>query len=162
MKTFLLIMGTIGAALTALAGLDITGIITFLPDKWAPFLVIIPPASAAGVHFIMTIGDLMDDGEKNGSFGFKNFFNKTSLIIFFLALLSILLIPSCGVLQSVVTDTELITEPVTTERGKVLNVPTSDVLRAESSPEESIWGLYDAGAVKSRIEDLFPVSDSSK
>jgi hypothetical protein len=68
MKRFLHILALILSALTVAAAFDITGIVHFLPEGYAAVLVTVPPMLLAISHFVMALGDQLDDGQKNNSF----------------------------------------------------------------------------------------------
>ncbi|MGC4017506.1 MAG: hypothetical protein QM755_23775 [Luteolibacter sp.] len=55
MKRAIAILSTIAAGFATLAGLDMTGFTAVLPPDVAKWLVIVPSASAAIVHFINAI-----------------------------------------------------------------------------------------------------------
>lgn len=62
------ILALILSALTIAGGLDLTGILKILPEGWAAVLATVPPLLMALAHFILALGDQLDDGQKNDSF----------------------------------------------------------------------------------------------
>lgn len=58
----------IAAMLATVAGADLTGIAQIMPDDIAKWVLMVPTVSAAVLHTIKTVIDLLDDGEINGSF----------------------------------------------------------------------------------------------
>lgn len=56
------------AGLTAIGGLDLSGVANFLPPGWAAVLATVPPLMLAAGHTVLAIGDQLDDGKKNDSF----------------------------------------------------------------------------------------------
>lgn len=151
MKKFLLILAVVGAALSALGGLDLAGVITFLPKQWAGALAIVPPVAAAMLHFVMLIGDILDDGEQNGSFKIGNYrvkVDKVPLIAVFAV--ALLFLPSCTnpVGMALLTGQDIPTTPVRRvddPTAPVVDIATSDLRLAEAAPKKTAWGLYDAG-----------------
>lgn len=147
-----MILAVFGALLTSLAGMEVAGFVHLFPKDWAPVLAIIPPAAATLVHLVMLIGDILDDGVKNDSFGWKAKDSESGkgaglgMILILLSLTCLIGLPSCGIAQNLVSGTTPATVPVSREGGQAFEVVTADVLTAETQPE-SIWGLYDAGAV---------------
>lgn len=75
------------------------------------------------------------------------------------ALLAICLLPSCTGIMAGVTGQPIAVEPVQTKEGKTFNVASADLLRAQSSPPETAWGLYNAGLVAQRAREVI---DSGK
>ena len=67
-KKFVSFLSGILALLTVVGGLDLTGLITLLPDNVAKVFVIGLPALAGIKHLIIDLGDFADDGQINGSF----------------------------------------------------------------------------------------------
>lgn len=69
MKTRILhALSAIGAAASAVAGLNLIGFAKFLPPQVAAVLAIAPPVLATIGHAAIAIGDRVDDGEANNSF----------------------------------------------------------------------------------------------
>lgn len=54
---------------------------------------------------------------------------------------------SCAGVISGITGQPVPSEPVVTKDGTVINVASQDVYRAKTAPADTVWGLYDAGAV---------------
>ena len=154
-KTKLLsFLAAVAAFLTFVGGLDLAGIVGFLPDTVATGFATALPLLAGIVHLIKALGDFIDDGKINQSWSVKLYPVALWLT---LGVLSWPLV-SCAAITSGVTGQPIATAPVKREGGRPFNVATSDVLRAESQPETA-WGLYDAGAV---AEVLTPIADSGK
>ena len=80
-------MAAVAAFLTTLGGLDLSGIITLLPESVAQAFAIAFPSLAGVVHLLRALGDFADDGKINGSF--------LPLVAMLCALA--LLLPSCSV-----------------------------------------------------------------
>ena len=88
MKTRILsAVAAVAAFLTTLGGLDLSGIISLLPESVAQAFAIAFPSLAGVVHLLKALGDFADDGKINGSF--------LPLIALLCALT--LLLPSCSV-----------------------------------------------------------------
>lgn len=68
MKTTLNILKTIAAATSAVAALDLTGIITILPPDVAKILAVGLTVAATVYHAAKSAGDILDDGQRNNSF----------------------------------------------------------------------------------------------
>lgn len=165
MKKALLILAAVGAALSALGGMDIVGIITFLPDQWASFLAIAPPIAAASVHVIQAVGDVLDNGIRDNSFKIggdvevqgdvkvegevetSGSNGAANLLILLLALGCLISLPSCAAAIAAATGEPLQSTQVARENRPPFNVVESDALRAENDLTGKIWGLYDAQAV---------------
>ena len=75
------------AFLTTLGGLDLSGVISLLPESVAQAFAIAFPSLAGVVHLLRALGDFADDGKINGSF--------LPLVALLCALA--LLLPSCSV-----------------------------------------------------------------
>jgi len=61
-------LASIAAISSAVAGLNLIGIASFLPPKIAAVVTIIPTVAAAVAHGALAMGDKADDGQVNGSF----------------------------------------------------------------------------------------------
>lgn len=83
-------LSSIGAICSAAGGLNLVGVISFLPPKIAAALAIAPPVVAALGHAAMALGDALDDGERNDSFKIR-----CSAFALIAALLVALACPSC-------------------------------------------------------------------
>ncbi|RYD39439.1 MAG: hypothetical protein EOP83_36780 [Verrucomicrobiaceae bacterium] len=69
MKTRILsAIAALAAFLTTIGGLDLSGIISLLPDTVATGFAVALPSLAGVVHLLKAIGDFADDGKINGSF----------------------------------------------------------------------------------------------
>ena len=69
MKTRILsALAAVAAFLTTIGGLDLSGIISLLPDSVATGFAVALPSLAGVVHLLKAIGDFADDGKINGSF----------------------------------------------------------------------------------------------
>lgn len=144
-KRFVSFLSGILALLTVVGGLDLTGFITLLPDNVATAFVIGLPALAGFKHLIIDLGDFVDDGKINGSF---------KLLPFLLLLGAVMLLNACAALGSAATGQPIPASPVQRVEGKPFNVATSDIYRAEASPPETVWGLYNAGALAKQAAAL--------
>ncbi|MCU0797414.1 MAG: hypothetical protein MUF31_15950 [Akkermansiaceae bacterium] len=158
MKKVLQILAAVAAACSAVAGLDLAGILDILPEQVAPWVAVAPPVAAALFHAAIAIGDILDDGERNDSFG------KLPLLLFTLGL-AFLVLPSCSVVASAITG-----QPIAADSVVRVDDPTSepiliasdDLLRAEDASERAresgnpppIHGLYDAGWAVARAREV--------
>ena len=69
MKTRILsALAAVAAFLSTIGGLDLSGIISLLPDSVATGFAVALPSLAGVVHLLKAIGDFADDGKINGSF----------------------------------------------------------------------------------------------
>ena len=82
-------LAAIAALLTALGGLDLSGVVNVLPEPLAAGLATALPMLVGIVHLIRAIGDFADDGKINGSF-------KCPALIFALALVISMFATSCS------------------------------------------------------------------
>ncbi len=154
MKTKVLnFLAVILAALTVIGGLNLADYISILPDNVAKAFAVILPAIAVIVHLINTLGDLIDDGEANGSW-------RPKLFTFALLLGLCCLLPSCAGIGSAISGQPIHTTPVQRAdgTGKAFELATSDLTRAETLPDRQ-WGLYDAGFVAKKATEVI---DSGK
>ncbi|WP_193211449.1 hypothetical protein [Luteolibacter marinus] len=133
------------AFLTLLGGLDLSGIIDVLPAKVATGLATALQLLAGLVHLVKAVGDFVDDGQINGSFKALGW-----LLVLGFAVMSM----SCAGMTSAITGQPIHSTVVQREGGKPFNLATQDVLRAESSPPETVFGLYDAGLVARRATEV--------
>jgi hypothetical protein len=142
---FVAFLATLAAALTAVSGADVSGIIDILPDKWAGILTVALPGVAAFVHFLNIFGDIADDGKRNNSF------NPTLKVLPVLLWLTygLLALPLCSCTGMMAGITGQAPEPVAVRRegGEPVNVAKRDLLLAEAGPPATVYGLYDVGQV---------------
>lgn len=135
------------ALLTFVGGLDLTGIITLLPDPVAKALVLALPLLAGFKHLVTACGDFADDGQINGSF-------KLFPFLLVLGVGMMFALSSCAALGSAATGQPIPATPVQRAGGEPFNVADTDIHRAEASPPETVWGLYNAGALAARAREV--------
>ena len=151
---FLAFIATLAAALTAICGADLSGVISLLPDKWAGIIAVSLPGIAAFVHFLDIFGDVADDGKRNGSFRGGGSLKLLPLLLALALCLASGVLTSCNALGSAVTGVPIDTTAVRREGGDPVNVATLDLLQAEASPPDSVWGLYNAGRLAARASEV--------
>jgi hypothetical protein len=61
-------LSAVAASASAIAGLNLTGFLGFLPTNVAAVVAVAPPIIAALGHAALAIGDHLDDGVDNDSF----------------------------------------------------------------------------------------------
>ena len=66
--TILRFLTAVGAALTTLASLDLTGIAEIFDDQVALYLLATGPAALSLKEVVVSVGDWLDDGKPNKSF----------------------------------------------------------------------------------------------
>lgn len=94
MKKFLKVLAILAAILTAISGIDVSGFADVLPDEWRPVLGAVITGSGVLSIFLIQIGDIADDGRKNGSF------KPWEPMLFWLLLpVALLCLPSCSALK---------------------------------------------------------------
>lgn len=146
------------AVVTVLAALDLTGLVTLIPGGNAAMVTWVSGGLATLGTILRAIGDLLDDGQANGSYGKLRMHPGTFLLACALAVLAVSLSSCSGVLSGV-TGVPLSSVPVQRVGGdKPFQVAASDVFQAEAQPGVT-WGLYNAGAVASATSQ---VVDSGK
>ncbi|MBB5351361.1 hypothetical protein HNR46_001597 [Haloferula luteola] len=165
MKKALHILAAVAAACSALGGLDLKGIINILPENVAGVIAILPVAAIALGHVILLVGDYLDDGKKNDSFG-----KLSAILLPLLLAVGFLTLQSCtGVISG------LTGQPVASVAVLRLDEPTAepfqvatvDVLKAEVAAQKAreagtafpVSGLYDVGTV---VDVVAEVVDSGK
>lgn len=85
--------------------------------------------------------------------------DKASLIIGVLALSAMLPgLVSCAALGSAFTGQPIHATPVQRVDGIPFQVATTDIVKAEISPPETIWGLYDAGKTAAMTSEVISYS----
>lgn len=160
MKRFLQILAAVAAACSAVAGLDLAGVIELLPEKIAPVVAVGPAIAASLFHFVVALGDVLDDGEKNDSFG------KLKAVLLPLAVGSLLCLPSCSVVHSVATGQPI---PSTTVQragqpeAQPIEIASVELAQAEAAAEAAdltnsprpVNGLYDAGRAAQVAREVF-------
>ena len=144
-KRFVSFLAAVAAFLTLLGGLDLSGFITLLPDNLATGFATALPLLAGITHLVKSLGDFADDGKINGSF---------KAVLFLLACGFALANSSCAAVGSAVTGQPIPATAVKRHEGTPFNVASSDVYRAEAAPPETIWGLYNAGALATQAGSL--------
>ena len=146
-KRIVSFLASVAAFLTVLGGLDLSGIITLLPDKTAVALATVLPTLAGLTHLVKSFADFADDGKINGSVKLLPFF------LIFGAIGFASLLSSCAALGSATTGQPIRATPVQRAECKPFNVADTDIHRAEASPPETVWGLYNAGALAARARE---------
>ncbi len=87
--TILRFLTAVGAALTTLASLDLTGIAEIFDDQVALYLLATGPAALSLKELVVSVGDWLDDGKLNKSF-------KIGLLCLLLCLIPLPFLASCA------------------------------------------------------------------
>lgn len=74
-----------------------------------------------------------------------------------IATLAACMLTSCAGLISGITGQPVAYEKATLSDGATINVAAVDLIRARQSPPETVWGLYDAGAVARNTAEVIAV-----
>lgn len=154
MKTVISILAAVAAVLSALAGLDLAGVIDILPPAVAPWVAVGPPIAAAALHFVVALGDLLDDGKKNGSFKFGRF---GPVVAFLLVICFCLASTSCtGVWAGVTGQTvpSVSVQRAGHDGAPVVQVAAADFAQAELDDPATVYGLYDVGRLSAAVAGM--------
>jgi hypothetical protein len=96
MKTKLLrILSFIGLIIAALGAIDLNGLVSILPADTAGYVLAAGLILSAVKEIVLVVGDVADDGQRNGSF-------KLPLIVLFCSLLCLAL-PGCVTSRTTIT-----------------------------------------------------------
>lgn len=144
MKKALQFLAAVAALASGVAGLDLAGVVHLIPSPWDAWVAVAPAGAATVFHFLIGIGDLLDDGQKNDSF-------KVRLLPWLLLAPVALCFSSCAGVISGATGQPIPSTPVQREGGPPVNVATADLFGAEAAPPTTVWGLYDAGWVARKV-----------
>jgi hypothetical protein len=96
-KKFLHLLAAALATCTAIGAADLSGLTSLVPHAVAVKLALFPAIAAIIGHVILAIGDVLDDGESNGSFP-KSTLRCDPVMLLLAATLGLgtLLLPSCA------------------------------------------------------------------
>lgn len=160
MNKALRILAALAFALSALAALDLQGIIAILPAPWDAWVAFLPPAAGGLYQLVRVAGDILDDGERNDSWPRGP---RMSAVLLPIGIGTLCLgLPSCTGIVSGLTGQPV--PSVSVQRAghddaPVIQVAANDMAQAELGDPTTVHGLYDVGQVSAAVGQ---VVDSGK